>query len=128
MTVDSLTLAVGLIGFHALEGWSVFDCLYFCVISTLTRGYGESRLTPDNTRARLFCTFYVGISVLLVSASIGNIVSIRAETVLAEEVKRRLHLELDVDLILELGHGKAGVNKYEFVAGILDQLGYVTSS
>jgi hypothetical protein len=58
-------LIVGVLVYHWLEGWSLLDALYFCVISLATIGYGD--LTPTTPEARLFTIFYVinGIVILL---------------------------------------------------------------
>lgn len=58
-------LLVGVVAYHWLEGWSVVDALYFCVITLATIGYGD--LTPTTPAAKLFTVFYVinGIVILL---------------------------------------------------------------
>jgi hypothetical protein len=58
-------LAVGTVVYNRLEGWSLLDSLYFCVISLATIGYGD--LTPTTPIARAFTIFYVinGIGILL---------------------------------------------------------------
>jgi voltage-gated potassium channel len=59
------TLLIGVIAYHFLEGWSVLDSLYFCVITLATVGYGD--ITPATPVGRLFTVIYVinGIGILL---------------------------------------------------------------
>lgn len=58
-------LAIGTFVYHWLEGWSLLDSLYFCVISLATIGYGD--LTPTTPLAKAFTIVYVinGIVILL---------------------------------------------------------------
>jgi hypothetical protein len=58
-------LLIGTLAYHWLEGWSLLDSLYFCVISLATIGYGV--LTPSTPEAKLFTIIYVinGIGILL---------------------------------------------------------------
>jgi hypothetical protein len=58
-------LLIGVVVYRWLEGWSVIDALYFCVITLATIGYGD--LTPTTPEAKLFTVFYVinGIGILL---------------------------------------------------------------
>lgn len=60
-----LTLLVGTLVYHWLEGWCYLDALYFCVISLATIGYGD--LTPTTPLAKAFTIVYVlnGIAILL---------------------------------------------------------------
>jgi hypothetical protein len=60
-----IVLLAGTLIYHWLEGWSLLDALYFCVITLATVGYGD--LTPTTPFARAFTIVYVinGIVILL---------------------------------------------------------------
>lgn len=60
-----LTLLLGMVAYHFLEGWSYLDSLYFSVISLATIGYGD--FTPTTEIGRAFTIVYVinGIVILL---------------------------------------------------------------
>jgi hypothetical protein len=58
------TLAIGTIFYSAVEGWSLLDSLYFCVVTLGTVGFGD--LAPLTTSGRAFTIFYIlfGLSIL----------------------------------------------------------------
>jgi voltage-gated potassium channel len=77
-------LLIGSIFYHQVEGWSLFDSLYFCVITLCTVGYGD--FTPQTTLGRGFTIFYVlfgiGLIVTFVSYFADRAVSRREEHII----------------------------------------------
>ena len=58
------TLAAGTIFYSTVEGWSLLDALYFCVVTLGTVGFGD--LTPTTATGRAFTIVYIlfGLSIL----------------------------------------------------------------
>jgi voltage-gated potassium channel len=57
-------LVAGVLGYHSIEGWSLFDSLYMTVITLGTVGYGETH--PLSHYGRVFTIFLImgGMSIL----------------------------------------------------------------
>ena len=57
-------LSTGVLGYHYIEGWSLFDSLYMTVITLGTVGYGETH--PLSLAGRVFTIFLImsGMSVI----------------------------------------------------------------
>jgi voltage-gated potassium channel Kch len=58
-------LGIGTVFYSNVEGWSLFNSLYFSVMTLATVGYGD--YSPKTTLGKTFTIFYVliGISILL---------------------------------------------------------------
>ena len=65
----SSILLVGVIGYHIIERWSLFDSLYMTVITLATVGYGETH--PLSTAGRIFTMLLIlgGMGVILYGVS-----------------------------------------------------------
>lgn len=57
-------LVIGVVFYSRVEGWSVVDSAYFCVVTLGTVGYGD--ITPTTNLGKLFTTIYiiVGLSII----------------------------------------------------------------
>jgi hypothetical protein len=102
--------------------WGWFQSFYFSVISTMSVGYGD--FVVSNTAGRIFCMFYIVTSVMFVTAAINAMIAMRTEELLHGEIQRKMDIELSADMLFNFdADGDDAVDKYEFVAGVLDQLG-----
>lgn len=54
-------LALGAVFYSIVEKWSLFDSLYFSVITVATVGYGD--LTPNTVLGKTFTMFYLFIGI-----------------------------------------------------------------
>lgn len=59
-----LILLAGTIFYSLVEGWSILDSLYFCVVTLGTVGFGD--LAPVTSAGKFFSIFYIlfGLSLL----------------------------------------------------------------
>lgn len=64
LSVASLLLLLGTVGYHLLEGWPLFDAFYMTVITLSTVGYGEVR--PLSVAGRV-------LSILLILGGVGTL-------------------------------------------------------
>jgi voltage-gated potassium channel len=64
-----LILIAGTLGYHFIEGWSLFDSLYMSVITLATVGYGETH--PLTIPGRVFTIFLIlgGMGIILYGIS-----------------------------------------------------------
>ena len=68
----ALVLAMGTSLYPIMEGWSVLDSLYFCVITLTTIGYGD--FSPETTAGKIFTIFYVFMGLGFIMAFVTTLV------------------------------------------------------
>lgn len=104
------TILFGMVGYHALEGWSWFDGLYMTVITLATIGYGE--IHPLTPAGRVFTIVLIIIGVTV----FGFLVSILTQAVVENQIaealgRRRLFKDINQlkDHYILCGAGRVGM-------------------
>ena len=119
-----LCVGGGAIWFSYIEGRHYVRGVYFCFVSLSTVGYGDEK--PLTQKGKMFVCVYLLICVVLISAVVNKIASLRAARRLKLRQVEMLRKQLDWDMIkrLDRDEGKS-VSKLEFVVGMLVILGLV---
>eukprot|EP00929_Paragymnodinium_shiwhaense_P032917 TRINITY_DN18183_c0_g1_i2.p1 TRINITY_DN18183_c0_g1~~TRINITY_DN18183_c0_g1_i2.p1 ORF type:complete len:242 (-),score=35.70 TRINITY_DN18183_c0_g1_i2:83-808(-) len=97
------------------------DALYHCFITALTVGYGDVPLSTQ--RARLWATFHIAFSVAWLAAFIARIDELRQARKAQLQRYDLLLRQLDTEMIASLDRNGLGVDRLEFVVGMLINLG-----
>jgi voltage-gated potassium channel len=107
--IPALLILVGTLSYRALEGWPLFDSLYFTVITLTTIGYGD--MVPKTDGGRLFTIVFGlgGVFTLFYLAAevIRSVISGEVRTVLGKQRMERTLAELKDHLIV-CGYGRMG--------------------
>ncbi len=80
-------LLVGVIGYHLIERWSLFDALYMTVITLATVGYGETH--PLSTPGRVFTMFLILGGMGMILYGVSRITSFVVEGEMSGILRRR---------------------------------------
>ena len=64
-------IAVGTVGYVLIEGWSVIDAIYFCVVTLATVGYGD--LHPTTDVGKVFTVGYILAGIGIIAAFITEL-------------------------------------------------------
>jgi len=94
MLVEAMLLAVGMVFYHNVEGWSWLDAAYFCIVTMATVGYGD--IHPVTPYGRLFTIIYIILGV----AMLGVFIQLAGKTAFAalqESVERRQSEKVKVE-------------------------------
>lgn len=78
-----VVVLAGVLFYTNVEGWSVLDALYFCVVTLGTVGYGD--ITPTTPIGKIFTIFYIIVGL----AIIGGFLATAAQVVPPGSIIRR---------------------------------------
>ena len=109
--------------FTAIEGWDLWTSFYHCMVTATTVGYGDVAILTDGGRA--WAIVQVLVSVCVIGALVNDVGELMEERRLALKKVALLRKKLDTDLIKSLDKDGSGVDRLEFVLGMLTKLGLV---
>jgi voltage-gated potassium channel Kch len=100
-----------------VEDKSFISGIYWAFQTTTTVGYGDE--SQENSQARIIASLYLLLSCGVVGSAIANIAGAKEDT--KRELKQRnlLRKKLDLDMIQALDKDGNGVDRAEFVVGML---------
>lgn len=100
--------------------WTLWQAFYHCLITATTVGYGDMFISTED--GRLFACAHLMLSVCLLAALISEVGKVQATRAGMVERVERVRKQLDRDLILSLDKDQNGLDKFEFVTGMLVKL------
>ena len=109
--------------FCAIEPWDFTTAFFHCLVTAATVGYGAPTITTRG--GRWWAMFHIIISVSLLSAILVDVDTLRE---LRKEKLRKVKIftgSMDTDLMIALDQDGNGVDRFEFVFGMLASLDIV---
>jgi hypothetical protein len=80
---------------------------------------------PDNHTGKIFAIFYILVSISIVTFALTRFATAKIERRLQLKEQEMLNKKLDFNLIRELDVDGNGIDKIEFLVGILTQIGII---
>mmetsp|Transcript_54219 Transcript_54219/g.123557 ORF Transcript_54219/g.123557 Transcript_54219/m.123557 type:complete len:184 (-) Transcript_54219:596-1147(-) len=100
-----------------LEGWPFVKGIYWAFQTTFTIGYGDCALTGANSR--VFAALYALLSVGALGGAFAGISGAKKEAEAEKHFRKLMRQELDPAMIARLDRDGDGVDRAEFVLGML---------
>jgi len=108
--------------YMAMEpSWNFWESLYLCLVTATTVGYGDVYVS-DHAGVKLYASFHILYSVSSLAALINTVQVLYSERMIQQRKCALLHRQLDMDLIESLDKDNNGLDKLEFVVGMLTKL------
>ena len=102
-----------------MENWSFLTSFYWAYQTATTIGYGEQGTVPTLQGSHLFASAYALASVGALGASLAGLETTRQEAKAEKDFRRLMRSEIDPDMLTSLDRDGQGVDKAEFVVGML---------
>jgi len=103
------------------EDLPIGRALYLCIVTATTVGYGDVGVR-DNGSHRIFASFHILFSVSSLAALLNTVQVLHSERKIQLRKAMLLQRQLDQDLISSLDKDNNGLDKLEFVVGMLTKL------
>jgi voltage-gated potassium channel len=84
----AITIVIGTIFYHYVEGWGWIDSYYFSVVTLATVGFGD--LSPKTNVGKIFTTIYIFWGVGMLAAYFGLMVRRRWQHRYEDHFKDRI--------------------------------------
>jgi len=122
-----ILFAVIQLGFSAIfvqvEELDYGIALYHCMVTATTVGYGDVAIVTDAGKMVAFCHIFCSVSML--AALLAEFDTLRTQRTRDLKRGRQFLGRLDINTILSLDTDGQGVDRFEFVVGMLTKLEYV---
>merc|ERR1712087_605788 len=106
--------------FTSLEAWDFWTSLYHCFVTATTVGYGDT--SPSSQPSRLFSSAHIFVSVVLLAALLNEVTIAVKNRQLQLRKVMELQRKLDPELLTSLDRDGNGIDRNEFVLGMLLEL------
>jgi hypothetical protein len=106
--------------FCEIEGWDFGSACYHCFVTMTTVGFGDVKINTDG--GRMWALFHILFSVSILTATLGDVSELHEAREAALRRMKMIKGAADVGLMLSLDKDGNGVDKFEFVTGMLIML------
>ena len=106
--------------FCEIEGWDFWSACYHCFVTMTTVGFGDVKIHTDG--GRMWAFFHILISVSILTATLNDVSELFDARKAALRRMKMIEGAADVGLMLSLDKDGNGVDKFEFVTGMLIML------